>query len=102
MKVKAVARHGDLMICKISEIPNDAKKVETNVLAYGEVTGHKHQLLGQVQMFEHNGQKFFELEQNTDLVHEEHKPIKISKGKYQVINEREFDPFAEEIQKVLD
>lgn len=40
-------RQGDVGVLKIPAIPANAKKIKHNgVLAYGEVTGHKHQLVG--------------------------------------------------------
>ena len=38
-------RHGDLLLKKIDKLPEGAKKIKTNILAEGEFTGHKHELL---------------------------------------------------------
>ena len=94
-------RHGDLLI-KEAQIPADAKEVEDLVLAYGETTGHKHKLVGQVQVFESADQKYIHVEQSAQLVHEEHNPITIQEGDYVVVHEREFDPFLESIVRVRD
>ena len=47
-----IYRHGDLLIRKVSFIPNDAQKISTNILAYGEKTGHHHKLSGPSQMYQ--------------------------------------------------
>ena len=57
---RIVVRHGDLLVREIEGIPDDAEKVEGNVLAYGEATGHKHRLnTEQVQIFRDKEQTFF-------------------------------------------
>lgn len=88
-------RHGDLFLRRIDEIPQTAKKVETTILAEGETTGHKHRLVGQVQVFEDQENKYFTAKQKTQLVHEEHKTIEIEEGNYAVVQEREWDPITE-------
>lgn len=109
-------RHGDLLLIRIDKMPSKLKKTESKVLAVGEVSGHKHQLNGQVTVWEnadketlgtlvsslqgkkllHNAipRKFFNAYTNQELVHEEHKPLAIEEGVYAVVIEREHDPFA--------
>ena len=99
-------RQGDLAIKPINKLPDNLKKV-SNVLATGEATGHKHQLLerteGQFSVLEDSqGRKYLEINQPTDLVHEEHKTITIEKGLYFVDNEQEYDYFAEQTNRVQD
>ena len=95
-------RHGDLLIRKVKTIPQTVEKVRGNVLAKGEVTGHKHKLSGQIQIFANQERKFFEAKQETILSHQEHKPLEIPEGKYEVIQEREWNPFDEQIRRVMD
>lgn len=96
-------RHGDLLIKEVNSIPIGAKKKQDNVLAYGEVTGHKHLLKAKQQVvLDVNGQTYIELEKPTELVHEEHKTLVIDAGLYSVIHEREFNPFEEVIRQVMD
>ncbi len=100
-------RHGDLLIKRISKLPPNVKPSNNTVLAEGEVTGHRHQLVGQtVQVYENaEGQKYFTIGQSSSpavLIHEEHKKIEIEEGLYVVVQEREFNPFEEAIRRVAD
>jgi hypothetical protein len=107
--MKIAARHGDLLIVKVDTIPAGLK-LTNNVLAYGETTGHKHRLTGQVEVFDNTDHrlmgtvptKYFQALEPQELVHEEHKPIHIEEGMYAVIHEREFDFFEQEIRRVRD
>ena len=93
-------RHGDLLIVQVNEIPTEAKPKEGKVLAYGEVTGHKHQMdIG--DLFETiDGKLYLRLKKDGNLTHEEHNRIKLPKGDYQVIHQREYS--SEAIKRVVD
>ena len=97
-------RQGDLLIREIKELPENLKRLSHKILAEGEVTGHKHQFVGNVDVYENEkGQMMFGvMDANAKLVHQEHKPILIGKGVYEVIKEREYNPFEEEIKQVMD
>ena len=93
-------RHGDVFVKEIDEITQDAKPREGLVLAYGEVTGHKHQL-DAGEMFEtKDGKLYFRLNKKGKLRHEEHLTITLPKGNYEVIRQREYTPKA--IRRVAD
>ena len=93
-------RHGDLLIVAVDEIPIEADAKAGLVLAYGEVTGHKHQLdIG--ELFEtKNGELYLKLNKFGHLTHEEHEKIDLPKGNYRVIRQREY--FPERIRQVAD
>lgn len=100
---KRLFRNGDLLIREIDAIPKDAKRVKTNILALGESTGHTHQLIGECKVFENKeGKKFFQSNEELELIHQEHKPITIEAGTFEVLIEREYSPFDEEIRQVQD
>lgn len=104
-KMQNLYRHGDLLIRRISELPTNIRPTNTTVLAEGEVTGHKHRLVGgQAQVFENEqSQKYFTVSQSpAELVHEEHNKIVIEEGTYVVVQEREFNPFEEAVRQVTD
>lgn len=82
-------RQGDLLIKEIKSVPQEAKISADKVLAYGEATGHKHQIVGQMQVFRDGNRQF--LEGNGQLVHEEHGPLELE-GTYEVIRQREYSP----------
>ena len=99
-----IYRQGDVLLKEIVDIPQDTTKAKHNILAFGEVTGHKHQLLSNqiVVLEDKSAQKYVQLQQKTILRHEEHNAIEIDLGNYQVIIEREFNPFEGEIRQVMD
>ena len=98
-----IFRHGDLLIREITEFPKKLKRISQNgVLAEGEVTGHLHRLEGKHEIYDGMSEKFFEAFEENKLTHDEHKMLKIPKGKYIVLNEREYNPWDEDIQEVYD
>ena len=105
-----IARHGDLFIRQISELPSGLKAQENTVLAYGEATNHSHQLVqGQACVYsatgsDTEGKKYFEVTSKggAKLVHQEHKTIDIPQGQYEVLNEKELNPFDEAVRRVQD
>ena len=96
-------RHGDVMIQETETIPKKAKKVKGNILVRGEVTGHAHRLTdpGAFQILETPEFLFVEVTENeVQIVHEEHDPITLPKGKYKVWVQREYTPEA--VRRVID
>ena len=77
------------------------KKVENNVLADGETTGHAHRLT-KTDVFElDNGVRIFDSCGDT-LVHEEHGLIELPAGEFASDKVLEYDHFLEEAKKVRD
>jgi len=71
-------------------MPLDA--VETSkVLALGETTGHKHVATGQLQVFKEPKGPVFLLGKGV-IVHDEHKPIELPEGLWQMTRQREYVP----------
>lgn len=100
-------RHGDLAIKPLKELPQGLKKLNSNIVMSGEATGHHHRLLERTNnqfsiMEDVNGNKYLQINEPTDLVHEEHKTITIEKGIYLVDREEEYDYFEETIKQVQD
>ena len=100
-------RQGDLGITPILKLPANLKELKKNILAYGEATGHKHQLVKNPTkhfrvLEDKNGNKYLDIKGATDLVHEEHKTITIQPGFYVVNHEKEYNYFDEEIKRVQD
>lgn len=110
-----VWRQGDVIIAE-SEIPKTAKEIKHNgVLAYGEVTGHKHQLVGgQIKYFRDEAQEeklFFEVRSRfVDLNHgtmpsvnsDGHFPHQLPAGNYAFWRQREADWINEVNRNVSD
>lgn len=82
-------RQGDLLIVKINDIPKGIKKVPSGIVFRGEATGHAHRLVGG-DVFSDNGVMFLDVEKTAKLLHEEHKPLILGKGKWSVIRQREY------------
>ncbi|OLS13697.1 MAG: hypothetical protein RBG13Loki_2697 [Promethearchaeota archaeon CR_4] len=86
-------RQGDVLLLQVTRIPRSAKKSESNVVLKGEVTGHAHCIMGgEIFVFNATDTMYVRAREDTTLVHDEHAPIKLEPGKYQVIRQREFDP----------
>lgn len=114
IQINEMVRQGDVKILRIESMPEGAMKNATDekgvaVLAYGEVTGHKHQISrGEVKFFSREedknnmfAPKFLEVVSETAiLTHEEHFPLTLEKGIYEISIQREY--FPEEIRNVMD
>lgn len=102
-----MVRQGDVLLRPFAgKLPEGAKQRENpQVLQQGTATGHSHRLTGPaewVQQFEvpATGQRFLLIEGNTDLVHEEHDPIFLGAGLYEIVIHSEFD--GEAARQVMD
>ena len=98
-------------------ISYNTQSLNNPVLAFGEVTGHKHQIhmkdmLDKAEVTLHMGynrkagmdvpEAFEVCEETVILTHEEHKPIELPPGKYIVKIVREFDHIAGRSRYVAD
>jgi len=88
-----MVRQGDLLIVKVSGIPEKAVKKDDRVLAEGEVTGHLHKL-DSGEVYEHEGTLFFRVEKDktATLEHPEHQAVTFEEGEYKVVRQREYVP----------
>jgi hypothetical protein len=91
-------RQGDVLIRQIGSLPTQkATKRENGVLAYGEVTGHAHRVeqLHQAEVVEVGDNLFLRVgEEGVRIVHDEHAPIFLDPGNYQITIQREYSPEA--------
>lgn len=83
-------RQGDLLIMEIEELPKGLRVVSDSVILKGEATGHAHRLIGGDVFTTPEGLMFLALTQGGQVIHDEHKPIKLTKGFYSVIRQREY------------
>lgn len=95
-------RHGDVIIREVKSIPDKAEKRKGMTLAEGEVTGHSHQISkGVAAMFDYNEKTYLKVTSKIAcLTHEEHHEIKLPKGDYEVIIQKDYTPKG--WQKVVD
>lgn len=93
-------RQGDVMLIPVESVPAiarpGAREGDQIVLAYGEVTGHKHVIdEPSVGIFEHEGTRYIRVpEEGSSLRHEEHGTIALAPGSYQVRIQKEYSPQA--------
>ena len=118
---QAQVRQGDVFVTPTDDRPSaDAKQVMDEgrvILAYGEVTGHFHEVIAAEpvsteaddieaalppsMLFEEpNGDRFLLVNRPCLLRHDEHGPLTLAPGNYRVIRQREYSP--EEIRNVAD
>lgn len=101
-------RQGDVLIAAVDEIPAGLRSVPKDkgrtILAYGEVTGHAHAVIGDVELLEADvaemEDRFLRVERECQVVHDEHDLITLPPGDYAVRRQREYSP--EEIRQVAD
>ena len=107
-----IIRQGDVLMKRTRKKPSTAAKVVLDkgrtILAYGEVTGHAHEVviaappptrrrtrddIPAQQLFEEaDGTRLLVVQGPAVLRHEEHSPLNIPAGTYEVIQQREYTP----------
>jgi hypothetical protein len=108
MKNGKMFRQGDVLLMAVAAIPAGAKDVTPEgriVLAYGEVTGHAHAIADappavKPKLWDAGAERFLQVVETTALQHEEHAPVEIPPGNYQIVHQVEYAP--EEIRRVAD
>lgn len=104
-----IFRQGDVLIRQIKSLPKAAKDITPKdriVLAYGEVTGHAHAIApGEAREFSmadaaNATRRFLSVVKEATVRHEEHAPIPLPPGVYEIVQQREYTPEA--IRKVAD
>ena len=97
-------RQGDVLIREISSLPTQtAKPRATGILAYGEVTGHARKVedLAKAEVLEIENGLFLRVgDEGVRIVHDEHSPITLPPGNYEIEIQREYTPEA--IRSVAD
>ena len=100
-------RQGDILLIFIATIPTEAKKTRRKngrlILAEGEATGHAHTVIDRgADLYElvnsadiaEMRQRFLRVDQDVELVHDEHATIALPPGAYEVRRQREYAPEA--------
>ena len=108
MKKPTIYRQGDVLLKAVPAIPEGAKDVTPQgriVLAYGETTGHAHAIddappAVKPKLWDAGAERFLQVVEKTALKHEEHAPVELPPGNYQIIGQVEYAP--EEIRRVAD
>lgn len=103
-----IYRQGDVLITAVDHVPDGLQSVPKDngrtILAYGEVTGHAHVVIGDVELLASDvaemDERFLRIERECQVVHEEHDTITLPPGDYKVGRQAEYAP--EEIRTVSD
>lgn len=95
-------RQGDVLLKPVENIPTNTTQ-KSLVLVEGEITGHYHQFLDPsiVSVSILNETQYVNVQQQAELVHDEHDTLFIPAGLYEVVQQREVN-LLKEIQKVMD
>lgn len=104
------ARQGDIFFAKVSKtnLPTTQKKLNTNILAYGEVTGHSHKITSPAfseleSVVDKNGDIYVMSPKSEITVsHDEHNSITLPAGEwFRISRQREYDPIAVEKERIV-
>lgn len=97
-------KEGSVLDGRSVSFPKDAKKLASLTLAQGTKTGHHHSITkGKATLYDKDGILYLSVEdKQATLNHQEHKPIAIKKGNYEINIVKEYDHFVEEARNVAD
>lgn len=99
------ARQGDIFFKKVESPPKKGKKQLTNILAYGEVTGHTHKVVSPSiskcdSVVDENGDIYIKSKTEIVVDHDEHGTITLEPNVWFCISrQREYDPLAAEKER---
>ena len=114
--MRDLIRHGDLLLRPIDKVrEGDVRPRSSKVILEGEITGHAHRLLedGEATILDYyektwreekpvRRDTYVQVASTVTLTHEEHGPLTIAPGLYEVIRAREFDYAANLARRVYD
>ena len=93
-------RQGDLLFARVLALPMGARQT-SRVLAVGETTGHRHLATGRLQVFD-DGLGHIFLTGSGQIVHEEHGPISLPEGVWEMRRQREYVPGTRTVRTIED
>jgi hypothetical protein len=98
-----IYQQGDVVLIKIDEAPQGIVK-KTNVIQEGEHTGHAHRITRGNAAISIVSDKMYVKAGNggATITHEEHLPVTIEEGDYEVRIVRQKDPFTKLVSRVVD
>ena len=101
---RVTAQQGDVLLRKIEALPKGERKVTRKrlVLAHGE-SGHTHVIEDdEAELIQIGERILLRLKQPATVRHEEHKPITLEPGIWEVGRVQEFDWFSRMQRRVID
>ncbi len=106
-KTKGQYRQGDVLVNPTNKKPAGSKRKKENgrvILAFGEATGHHHSFSGgSVDLLDApTGEMLLVVKNKSKLEHQEHGAIMHEPSVKQVIHQRQYNYFTDEVQRVTD
>jgi hypothetical protein len=102
-------RQGDVLLRAVEMIPPRARPVRAEgdrvVVAQGELSGHAHAFAAaEATMYRQvrTGRVFLLIGEDARLRHEQHEPIAVPAGPYEVLRQREYTPGAVSARPIAD
>lgn len=85
-------RQGDVLLKEIETLPLNILPKKDRIVGEGEVAGHTHLIVnGAVfETLDYKTKLYVKANNRTKITHEEHKPIQIDSGVYEVVRQREY------------
>jgi hypothetical protein len=104
-KELAMFRQGDVLLIPVDNMPNEAQDLSSEngrfILARGEATGHHHSVdATKSRLYSANGKMYLRVDKDIMLEHQEHDPIDLKPGNYEVRLQRQYHPTIEYRQNV--
>lgn len=104
--VKLSSQQGDVVLRKIKTMPAGEQKIVSSrrcVLAEGEVTGHCHAVeQSDAELIQIGERMLLKLGKAATVTHQEHKPIRLSPGIWEIGRVQEYDYFTKMARPVQD
>ncbi len=90
-KPKSIFRQGDILFKRVKALPSNVIQKQDQLIAEGEQTGHAHVLVNGA-LFEllNPTRHYIKAGQDTKIIHQEHFPIKLESGVYEIIRQKEY------------
>ena len=96
-------QQGDVLLFSTDEIPESAKLAKGLAVIHPGNTGNNHELRGgSFGVFQDGDRKWLDVAEETKLTHNEHKPIALPPGKYEMRLVQEYDHFKDLQRAVVD
>lgn len=102
---KVNAQQGDVLLVKLSEIPIGDQKIIARkrlIVAHGE-GGHSHIIEDdEAELIQIGERMLLRLSKQSTIIHDEHKPIRLSPGIWEIGRVQEYDWFTKMKRQVID
>ena len=82
-------RQGDLMFISGGKIPAKAKEIKPGVILHSDTTNHEHKVIGG-KLYKLNDTQYARVSKSAKVTHDEHKPIALGKGVWEIRRQREY------------